>query len=56
MAGQLERPLWVLVVLVALLVISQTTVSPRNRLLGTVGLVVGGVSIGYALAEMSPFR
>jgi hypothetical protein len=39
------------VVLLALLVVSQTTVSPRNQLLGTIGLLVGSLAAVYALRE-----
>lgn len=56
MAERIDQPLWVLVILVALLVISQTTVVPRNQPLGTIGLLVGGLSIGYAVSQIAAAR
>jgi hypothetical protein len=52
MSDRTDRLLAVLVILMALLVISQTTVVPRNQLLGTIGLIVGGLSIGYAVSQI----
>ncbi len=52
MSDRTDRLLAVLVILMALLVVSQTTVVPRNQLLGTIGLLVGIVAIVYALTEL----
>jgi hypothetical protein len=52
MSDRTDRLLAVLVILMALLVVSQTTVVPRNQLLGTVGLLFGAGAIVYALAEL----
>jgi hypothetical protein len=52
MSDRTDRLLAVLVMLIALLVVSQTTVVPRNQLLGTIGLLFGGFAIVYALAEL----
>lgn len=53
MSDRTDRLLAVLVVLVALLLISQTTVVPRNQLLGTIGLLVSAVAIVFALIELA---
>ena len=52
MSDRTDRLLAVLVILLALLVISQTTIVPRNQLLGTIGLLFGVSAIVYALFEM----
>lgn len=52
MTDRTDRLLSVLVILVALLVVSQTTVVPRNQLLGTIGLIFGATAIVYALVEL----
>lgn len=52
MSDRTDRLLAVLVVLVALQVVSQTTVVPRNQLLGTIGVVFGALTIVYALLEL----
>lgn len=52
MSDRTDRLLAVVVVLLALLVISQTTVVPRNQLLGTIGLLIGAGAIVYALVEL----
>lgn len=52
MSDRTDRLLAVLVMLMALLVVSQTTTVPRNQLLGTIGLLVGIITIVYALAEL----
>lgn len=52
MSDRTDRLLSVLVVLVALLLVAQTTVVPRNRLLGTIGIVVAVVAILYALVQI----
>jgi succinate-acetate transporter protein len=52
MSDRTDRLLAVLVILIALLVVSQTTVVPRNQLLGTIGVFVGAFAIVYALAEL----
>lgn len=56
MSDRTDRLLAVLVLLMALSVISQTTVVPRNQLLGTIGLIVGGASIGYAASQFVAAR
>lgn len=48
---RIERLLALHVVLLALLVVSQTTVSPRNQLLGTLGLLTASVAAVYAVRE-----
>jgi hypothetical protein len=53
MSDRTDRLLALHVVLLALLVVSQTTVSPRNQLLGTIGLLLGGLAAGYALWEFA---
>ena len=53
MSDRTDRLLAVLVALLALLVVSQTTVVPRNQLLGTIGLLFGAAAIVYALVEMA---
>lgn len=55
MSDRTDRLLAVHVILMALLVVSQTTVVPRNQLLGTIGLLSGGLAIGYALSELKGF-
>ncbi|SFR97356.1 hypothetical protein SAMN05216559_1838 [Halomicrobium zhouii] len=52
MSNRTDRLLAVLVMLMAVLVISQTTVVPRNQLLGTIGLVFGVSAIVYSLFEL----
>lgn len=49
MSARTERLLAVLVVLAAVSVVAQTTVVPRNRTLGTLGIAVAAVAIVYAL-------
>ncbi len=51
-----DRLLSVLVILVSLLLIAQTTTVPRNQLLGTIGLITGGLSIGYAASQIVDTR
>jgi hypothetical protein len=51
-----DRLLAVLVILMALLVVSQTTVVPRNQFLGTIGLLFGAGAIVYALSELVQAR
>lgn len=51
MSQRIERLLALHVVLLALLVVSQTTVSPRNQLLGTLGLLTASVAAVYAVRE-----
>lgn len=53
MSDRTDRLLAVLVILIALLVVSQTTVVPRNQLLGTIGLLFGVSAIVYALFELA---
>jgi len=52
MSDRTDRLLAVLVILLALLVVSQTTVVPRNQLLDSIGLVSGVLAIVFALAEL----
>ena len=52
MSRRTDRLLAVLVILIALLVIAQTTVVPRNQLLGTIGILFGVLAIVYALTEL----
>jgi hypothetical protein len=52
MSDRTDRLLAVLVILIALLVVSQTTVLPRNQLLGTIGLLAGVSAIVFALFEL----
>ena len=52
MSHRTDRLLAVLVILLALLVVAQTTVVPRNQLLGTIGLLFGTLAIVYALVEL----
>jgi hypothetical protein len=52
MSDRTDRLLAVLVMLMALLVVSQTTTAPRNQLLGTIGLLFGAFAIVYALTEL----
>lgn len=52
MSDRTDRLLAVLVILIAVLVVSQTTVVPQNQLLGTIGLLFGASAIVYALFEL----
>jgi hypothetical protein len=52
MSERTNRLLSVLVMLMALLVVSQTTSVPRNQLLGSIGLLFGAGAIVYALGEL----
>ena len=52
MSERTDRLLAVLVILMALLVVAQTTVVPRNRLLGTIGLLSGTIAVVFALVEL----
>lgn len=52
MSDRNDRLLALHVILMALLVVSQTTVVPRNQFLGSIGLLVGAVASMYALAEL----
>ncbi|MFC5134771.1 MULTISPECIES: hypothetical protein [Haloferacaceae] len=56
MSDRTDRLLAVLVILMGLLVIAQTTVVPRNQSLGTIGLIVGAASIGYAASQIVAAR
>jgi hypothetical protein len=51
MTDRIERLLAALVILMALLVVAQTTVVPRNRLLSTIGIVFGTVAVVYGFTE-----
>ncbi len=52
MTDRTDRLLSILIVLVALLLVAQTTVVPRNQLLGKIGITVGSITIGYALIQI----
>lgn len=52
MSARTDRLLSVLVVLVALLVVSQVTVVPRNPLLSTIGIFIAGGAVIYALIQL----
>lgn len=52
MSDRTDRLLALHVILMALLVVSQTTVVPRNQLLGTIGLLFGAAAIILALVEL----
>ena len=52
MSDRTDRLLALHVILMALLVVSQTTVVPRNQILGSIGVLFGAVAIVYALAEL----
>lgn len=51
MSDRTDRLLALHVILLALLTVSQTTVVPRNQLLGTIGLIIGSIAIIFALVE-----
>jgi len=51
MSDRTDRLLAVLVILSGILVVSQTTVVPRNQLLGTIGLGAGTLAVLYGLFE-----
>lgn len=52
MTDRTDRLLALIVILLAVLVVSQTTVVPRNQLLGSIGLLVGALTIVVAVAEL----
>lgn len=52
MSDRTDRLLAFHVILMALLVVSQTTVVPRNQLLGSIGILFGAIAIIYALVEL----
>lgn len=52
MSDRTERLLALHVMLMALLVVSQTTVVPRNHILGSIGVLFGAIAIVYALVEL----
>ena len=52
MSDRTDRLLAILVILLAVLVVAQTTVVPRNRTLSTIGLLTGVIAIVYALTEL----
>ena len=54
MSDRTDRLLALHVVLMSLLVVSQTTVVPRNQLLGGIGVCVGAIAIIVALLEFIP--
>lgn len=56
MSHRTDRLLAIHVILLALLVVSQTTVVPRNQVLGSIGVLVGALAIGYALNELKNAR
>ena len=51
MSDRTDRLLALHVVLLALLTVSQTTVVPRNQLLGTIGVGFGAIAVVLALVE-----
>ena len=51
MSDRTDRLLALHVILLALLTVSQTTVVPRNQLLGTIGIAFGAIAIVLALVE-----
>lgn len=53
MTERTDRLLGVVAILLALLVVSQTTVVPRNQVLGSIGLVVGAVAAAYAFVQVA---
>ena len=53
MSDRTDRLLAVHVILFALLVVSQTTVVPRNQLLGSIGVLTGALAILFALVELA---
>jgi uncharacterized membrane protein HdeD (DUF308 family) len=52
MSDRTDQLLAVLVILMAVLVVAQTTVAPRNQLLGAIGLLSGIGAIIYAFVEL----
>lgn len=52
MSDRTDRLLALHVILMALFVVSQTTVVPRNQLLGSIGIVLGTLAIISALVEL----
>jgi len=52
MSDRTNRLLAVLVILMAMLVVAQTTVVPRNRLLSTIGIFFGSLAVAYAVMEL----
>lgn len=52
MSDRTDRLLALHVILMALLVVSQTTVVPRNQILGSIGVLFGAIAIVFALAEL----
>ena len=53
MTDRTDRLLAILVLLVALLLVSQVTVVPRNELLGAISMGVAVVAILYALGRIA---
>lgn len=51
MSDRTDRLLALHVILLALLTVSQTTVVPRNQLLGTISIAIGAIAIIFALVE-----
>ena len=52
MSDRTDRLLALYVILMALLVVSQTTVVPRNQLLGSIGILFGAVAVICAVIEL----
>lgn len=52
MSDRTDRLLALHVILMALFVVSQTTVVPRNQLLGSIGVLFGAVATIFALVEL----
>ncbi|WP_231184162.1 hypothetical protein [Haladaptatus sp. DYF46] len=53
MTDRTDRLLAILVLLVALLLVSQVTVVPRNELLGAISMGVAVVAILYAFGQIA---
>ncbi len=51
MSDRTDRLLALHVILLALLTVSQTTVVPRNQLLGAIGVAFGAIAVVFALVE-----
>jgi hypothetical protein len=56
MTERTDRLLAVLVILVALLLITQTTELASESISSTIGIVGGGMAVGYALKELVATR
>lgn len=52
MSDRTDRLLAAHVILLSILVVSETTIVPQNQLLGTIGILVGTLTILYAFSEL----